>query len=514
MANPQAEQTHSNQEYKNCDPSSYRDIYYLSRDGIVSWGSTKPGEGEREEYPERFSPPTRTLDLVTKEYGEATTSTASDSRLTLMLVATPFERFDEVPNRFTSRYLDVFFKVKPLETKASKIKSCPAQYPGRADIMDGYPSIPTRYRNELEGKDMDLKDKFCCHCAMTGDIMWRNIIEAQSRYESRFRTWKSASGVCFLQCSSICLPHSRFRADSVVHTMQVPYLTSWNVILALVHHIYIPRKRSDEDAPHVESRSEKIFGFVLGLNKENIDRLWEMVKRYHEHEIIDTNIGVTPKMFTAAFLKLYGFLAAKEYIRNSFATLSWVDETLITAERELSDKDLCDKERQKKLTDLIKTCNNLNQNLMEINQNLTGVRSRVHYIGLCARGLMREESAMVAYIRDECSRGILAHLQRTESAPLPGGSREFGDEISQPIQRAETDPPPTKSDWIIQGVGPLCVEDHLLLEKALSNLDSARYARRDHDKLDMISRAMTQYEVDIKSLKAHATMAVGLVCDL
>lgn len=53
-------------------------------------------------------------------------------------------------------------------------------------------------------------------------------------------------------------------------------------------------------------------------------------------------------------------------------------------------------------------------------------------------------------------------------------------------------------------------------ENVASNLDalsSTIYTRRDNDKLDMISRAMMQYEVDIKSLKARATIAIGLVSD-
>lgn len=380
--------------------------------------------------------------------------------------------------------------------------------------MDGYNEIPKRYRNELEGKEFDNKDKFCCHCTVAGEILWRNIVEAQSRYESRFRTWKTRSGVCFLQCSSICPSHYCFRADYVVHTMQVPYLTSWNVILALVHHIHIPRQRSQNDIPHVENRDEKIFAFVLGLNKENIDGLWTMVKRYHEHEVVNTNIGITPKMFVAAFLKLYGFLAAKEYIRGSLSDLSWVDEQLIDAERELSELEYpCNKEQQEKLKERIGRCNKLNQKLMEINKNLTGVRSRVHYIGLCARGLMREESTMERYIRDECSRGVLAHLHRAESAPpeLPANCQDFDDEITQFMKRAKTDPQRKTNSEPARSDLSLHVENPPPLEKALSSLDSSRYTRRDNDKLDMISRAMTQYEVDIKSLKAQATMAVGLV---
>jgi hypothetical protein len=49
------------------------------------------------------------------------------------------------------------------------------------------------------------------------------------------------------------------------------------------------------------------------------------------------------------------------------------------------------------------------------------------------------------------------------------------------------------------------------LERALEVLDSVKYFRRDNDKLEMIAGAMTQYEVDIKSLKSHTVISVGLV---
>jgi hypothetical protein len=299
--------------------------------------------------------------------------------------------------------------------------------------------------------------------------------------------------------------------------MQVPYLTSWNVILALVHHIHIPRQRSHKDTPHVGKGDEKIFAFVLGLNKEHISRLWDMVKRYHEHEIVNTDIGITPKMFIAAFLKLYGFLAAKQYLLDSLSGLSSVDKGLSEAETRLSAPEFqCPKEQQQKLRERIRVCNQLNQMLMKITKDLTGVESRVHYIGLCAHGLMREESTMATYIREECSRGVLTHLRRVNSAPprLPGPPRDFEPHVRPSMPRAATDPQqkidtkPSNPDLLLQ------MENHPSLETALSNLDSARYTRRDNDKLDMISRAMTQYEVDIKSLKAHATMAVGLVSGL
>lgn len=206
MSNPQAEQTQSDLTYDSIcdangipDASKYRNIYYLGRDGNVSCGSTKPNEGELEKYANVFNPPTNSLRLAGKDYDEGPPSAASHSRLTLMLVAMLLGQFDEGSNCFNSRYLDVYFKVKPLETEALKTKPCPPQYPDRVDLTDEYDKIPKRYRNELGGSESDDKNKFCYHCStVMGEILWRNIVEAQSRYECRFRTWKSDFGVCFL----------------------------------------------------------------------------------------------------------------------------------------------------------------------------------------------------------------------------------------------------------------------------------------------------------------------------
>ena len=49
------------------------------------------------------------------------------------------------------------------------------------------------------------------------------------------------------------------------------------------------------------------------------------------------------------------------------------------------------------------------------------------------------------------------------------------------------------------------------LKRALKLLDSSKFVKRDNDKFDLIARAMQQYQVDIKSLKSHMTINIGLV---
>ena len=49
------------------------------------------------------------------------------------------------------------------------------------------------------------------------------------------------------------------------------------------------------------------------------------------------------------------------------------------------------------------------------------------------------------------------------------------------------------------------------VDQVIKELLSLRYKRRDDDKLDMLNRSMQQFEIDIKSLKARANIAIGLV---
>jgi hypothetical protein len=306
--------------------------------------------------------------------------------------------------------------------------------------------------------------------------------------------------------------------------MQVPYLVDRNVILALVHHVHVPEQGSGK-IPKIKPGDERIFSFVLGLQQGDLefDQLWNILDQYQESNDTGDNVGITPKLFIAAVLKLYGFSEAKDAIKEGVETLLHADDDLLDAEMEFEDRkpeDMRDKQKapddtlltakkksgdkkpknigeKQKLLNRIKTCNDLNRELMAVNKRLTGVRSRVHYIGLSARGLMHEDSSMKSYLNDEWSGGASQQhsIQRPLSCPLPSTSQNHSQCFKGALGTAVHSPD----------------QDSLSLETALNLLDSVKFSRRDNDKLGMIARAMTQYEVDIKSLKSHAMISVGLV---
>lgn len=89
--------------------------------------------------------------------------------------------------------------------------------------------------------------------------------------------------------------------------------------MALVHHVDIPQAATRFGRPE-----EKIFAFVLGLKGIDIgiEKLLDALKRYWEatdeqraaEEVAAEKVGLAPKLFITAILKLYGFRAAKESI--------------------------------------------------------------------------------------------------------------------------------------------------------------------------------------------------------
>lgn len=186
--------------------------------------------------------------------------------------------------------------------------------------------------------------------------------------------------------------------------MGFPSLATLNVIVTLVHHISIPKTLK------ATGGNEKIFAFVLGFDERHgenyeetvkLDELWDIIKTYQENtdsKDASATVGITPKIFMAAIFKLYGFTVARESISNSFASLEKVDNLLLQLEGRMEKTKDASEEQHR---EWIMQCTLLNKRLMKINKNLTGVQSRVHYIGLSSGSLTRKDSTMELYLRDE-----------------------------------------------------------------------------------------------------------------
>ena len=272
-----------------------------------------------------------------------------------------------------------------------------------------------------------------------------------------------------------------------VHTMQAPVLADLNVTLAMVDHLGIS---NDSDSSSRESidrhvamvdhvgisndsnsssresidRYEKIVAFIYILagqepadkkTEDSIEEIFERVIPYYIEESREKP-GVTPMLFIAALLKWYGF-EVRDAIAKGFGTLTDIDSILIEQDKELPHGNL-----RKQAED----CRRVNKQLTLLNQSLTGLRSRVNYVAESARSLKSHVSTMKKYVKVE-----IKEAQYNTIGQCSRGN----------------------------------------IKRIVNKLENSKFMMRDTDKFDMIERAMQQYQTDIKSLKAHLAINIGLV---
>ena len=244
--------------------------------------------------------------------------------------------------------------------------------------------------------------------------------------------------------------------------------------MALVHHLRVSKDPDNKEVTN-KSYEEHIFAFVYvrEQKRENneadktvdvdsrgyqitidaIKSIFEIIKVYQEEfpmngEDVSDGAGLTPMLFVAALFKWYGFKAASIVV-SGFKSLVEIENTLKSEDRVF---------QQGSLPKKAEVLNKLNDKLSKLTQSLTGLRSRVNYVAENARALRSSTSTIEEHIE--------AHMKYTS---------------------------------------------HDNFKNLLCLLDSSKFKMRDNDKFDMIGRAMQQYQIDIKSLKAHLTIDIGLV---
>lgn len=169
---------------------------------------------------------------------------------------------------------------------------------------------------------------------------------------------------------------------------------------------------------------------------------------------VKATAGMTPRLFMATVLAQYGWIVAQEVFKSG--------RTLVS----------CDKKLQAALVklrvagpgssdDVTAEIGQMNETLINMNINLTGTRSTMHYLAESAHTLINGVSTFEHYIQ--------ARLSEWE-----GNSQS---------------------------------ED---LKKALRGLDSCKESIRDNDKLELVRKTMGQYKIDIKSLQQHIDISVGM----
>ena len=230
---------------------------------------------------------------------------------------------------------------------------------------------------------------------------------------------------------------------------------------SMVYHIRAERDKWIQTTDTDGKNQEHMFAFVTGMKSQYIGQLLtDLINRWQDiaKDHLATSAGMTPRLFVAAVLSQCGTIIAPSII-GAVDMLRECDMDLRSSIEKLGDKT---QESREAVTDHISS---LNQNLIQMNIQLSGTRSTMHYLGQCADVLVNSIIPLETYVKSRLD------------------------------------------DW-----GPKHSEAHTkALKASIDQLDISKEHQRDNDKLIMVRKSMLQYKTDIKSLQQHIDINVGMV---
>lgn len=243
-----------------------------------------------------------------------------------------------------------------------------------------------------------------------------------------------------------------------MYTLKVPFLSDLIVTFSMVHHIRAEGSDFARASHTKGGNQEHMLAFISGLESRHIkDLLTGLVYRWQDiaHDHLKTSVGMTPRLFVAALLSQYGSITSVR-IRDAYIKLQNCDRKL---KDEIPLLEVQDSESSPASTACI---HDLSKRLVDMNIQLTGTRSVMHYLADSANVLVNNITPFEAYVKARLA--------------------EWND--NRDVKR---------------------------LRRSLRKLDSCREQIRDNDKLIMVRKTMTQYKTDIKSLQQHIDINVGMV---
>ncbi len=146
---------------------------------------------------------------------------------------------------------------------------------------------------------------------------------------------------------------------------------------------------------------EHMFGFMAGFEQSEIqtlllDRLtrWQDIVKDH----LRTSAALTPRLLIAMVLAQFGLTVTEDVIKVAY-TLKTCDRDLEDAMRHLNSDEDC----IERVTSRIRS---LNKNLIDMNVDLTGTRSTMHYLADSAKFLVNRYSTYDDYVTARLSEWI------------------------------------------------------------------------------------------------------------
>lgn len=229
----------------------------------------------------------------------------------------------------------------------------------------------------------------------------------------------------------------------------------------MVHHIRVQGDSFVSARGGTGSNKEQIFGLIAGFEvfdlteiiTRSIPRLQDLSSDH-----LKGSAGLSPKLLLTIIISQYGFQISKDIVR-ACRSLDKYDTRLQSALQHLwTLPPTSFKEIQKDNKDI----RELNDTLIQMNTDLTGARSIMHYLAASAELLIDRVSDFQAYVTSRLEEWV--------------------------------DNPARKN-----------------LIELLSTLDCCQERLRDRDKLQIVQKSMKQYMVDIDALHQHIDINIGMV---
>jgi hypothetical protein len=256
----------------------------------------------------------------------------------------------------------------------------------------------------------------------------------------------------------------------------------------MVHHIRAEGEdfvSASADTTKEDHNQEHMFGFIYGLNGTEVQTLltglvsrWQDIAGDHSKP----STGITPRLFVAALISQYGSIISGR-IRNVYKNLRICDKHLQRAIQNL------EKEKEPNpSSDQTSQIRSINQNLIDMNIELTGTKSTMHYLAESADVMVKYITPFEQYVEAR-----LNEWHKTSERARLKKETTDSKEPDLDLRRKRTKTFNNK------------------LLGALQELDCCSEKIRDHDKLVMVRKNMLQYKTDIESLQQHININVGMV---
>ncbi|KUJ12411.1 uncharacterized protein LY89DRAFT_207164 [Mollisia scopiformis] len=250
-----------------------------------------------------------------------------------------------------------------------------------------------------------------------------------------------------------------------VYTFKVPFIAKRPLVLSMVYHIRAEGNSFIAARNGPSTNREHMFCLIAGFKVSDMTQMitrilsrWQDISDDHSH----SGAGLTPKLFLAIVISQYGFMNSKDVVKAGLSLKGKYDIQLQACLKSLWG---LSPDSIQRIHEDTKNIRDLNKVLINMNSNLTGTRSIMHYLSATSEILIDRITAFETYVE--------SRLNEWDENP--------------------------------------CARDLVL---GLRDMDSFKETLRDTDKLQIVRKSMQQYMVDIDALHEQIDINISMVGNL